>query len=131
MPRSKRTAIPLCRSSFLQDITIALRRRSIKGLRYHRLLEFELVEEDTESGPIERLNIESRTVSDVTKISIWADGISWIYFSDCRHEDVIFTKHADLSGMDIDDVAELLRSSLRDMETAKKVWNKRAMPNAV
>lgn len=131
MPKNQRTAIPLCRSPFLQDVTIALGRRSLKGLRYRGSLEFELAEEDTDSGSIERLNIELRTVSHLTKISIWADGISWIYFADSRNGGVIFKKHANLAGMDIDDVAELLRSSLRDMETVKQIWERHAIPNAV
>jgi len=72
MPVKKRPIIPLCRSPFLQDVTIALGRRSLKGVRYrNETLSFEATEDDVDGDVVERLNIEARTsFGDLTKIAL-------------------------------------------------------------
>jgi hypothetical protein len=125
MRRKEQKAIPLCRSEFLQDVTIALGRRSLKSVRYQGTLDFELVEEDTNAGSSERLNIETRRLGSLTRISIWADGSSWIYVKNS----VIFEMYANLAGMEIYKVAELLHASLRDVDSVKQIWEQHTMPN--
>lgn len=126
-----RGPIPLCRSEFLQDVTIELGRRSLKGLRYHSVLEFDLTEEEVDGTPVERLNIETRNLHQVTNISIWANGVAWV---NCREQQIkkvsskcVFRTHADFAGMAREQIADLLRGTLNDLDSVRKIWEQRAI----
>ena len=125
-----RKAIPLCRSPFLQDVTIALGRRSLKGIRYaHRTLEFEVTEEDLHGTTSERLDIEARSVTGaVTKITLWEDGLSWLFVARSgAAARPIFKQHANLGDLEVTEVAELLRDTLKDFESVRHLWEKHAV----
>ena len=134
MPATR--TIPVCRSPFLQDVTIALGRRSLKSLRQaHSMLEFEARKEEVDGVFCERLDVEARTVlRRMTKIAIWENATSWVYcrerITNASRPRVLFETHASLAGMDAEDVAELLRATLRDLESVKHVWQERAISNS-
>src|SRR6267378_3076171 len=81
-----RNLIPLCRSRFLQDVTIALGRRSLKSLRYGtRTLRFDVSEENVNGVMTERLDSEARTrAGKMTKVVLWEDGLSWVHSGEKR-----------------------------------------------
>jgi hypothetical protein len=118
--RRERSTLSLCRSEFLQDVTIALGRRSLKGLRYHNpVLRFEVENEDGDDGAFERLNIEAQDRLDVfVKLSIWEDGIAWICFRRKQERKApashAFEAHANLAGMGPEEIAEFIRATLDD-----------------
>jgi len=79
----KRGNIPLCRSEFLQDLTIALGRGSLKSIRYSSKLTFDVSHETVNGVTQERLEIEARCdPGTLTKILVWDDGVFWVYFID-------------------------------------------------
>ena len=134
MVKSK-AAIPLCRSRFLQDVTIALGRRSLKSLRKSNpSLVFDVAEDEVHGSAVERLDIEARTVlGRLTKITLWEDGTSWVF---CRERATkasihpILDFHARLTDMGADEVAELLRITLADPPSAKTAWKSHIEPEA-
>jgi hypothetical protein len=125
--RKERSALPLCHSEFLQDVTIALGRRSLKSLRYsYPILKFEVANENGDAGARERLNIEAQDRLDVlVKLSIWDDGIAWIYIRQKQPKTPAFRKfeaRANLAGMAPDEVAELIRATLSDPFSMEGAW---------
>jgi hypothetical protein len=125
-----RNKIPLCRSDFLQDITIALGRRSLKSLRQaHRMLTFAVTDEGRDGESCERLDIEAKELSGaLTKIVIWEDASALIYFRESRPKRSparVFKMHAHLDGLNAEDVAELIRATLRDFGSVKENWTER------
>jgi hypothetical protein len=123
----KRSRLPLCHSAFLQDVTIALGRRSLKSLRYSNpVLKFEVKNEDADDRTIERMNIEAQARLDVlVKLSIWDDGIAWIYIRQKQSKTPAFRKfeaHANLAGMGPDEVAELIRTTLKNPFAMEGTW---------
>jgi hypothetical protein len=129
---TKRTAIPLCRSPFLQDITIALGRRSLKSLRQvHSILIFTVSKDEVDGIICERFDIEAcNYLGNMTKITIWEDAASWVHFVKCRDKasrSGAFEKHANLAGMNVENVAELIRGTLHDFESVKHVWQEHAV----
>jgi hypothetical protein len=124
---TNRTVIPLCRSTYLQDITIALGRRSLKSLRQaHPTLTFDVKQDEASGTVCERFDIEARTrLGGLTKITIWEDSTSWVYFAERRDKASrtrAFETHANLVGMNIEDAAKLIRATLRDFESVQHVW---------
>jgi hypothetical protein len=131
---TNRREIPVCRSEFLQDLTIALGRRSLKSLRHkNSTLDFDATEEEIDGVSSERLDIAARTRSgSLTKITIWEDGISWVYFRQSHSKSSpsqTFEMHANLTGMGIEDMANLVRATLSDFESTRQVWERRAITN--
>jgi len=60
---TNRTAIPLCHSSILQDVTIAFGCRSLKGLRQaHPTLTFDVKNDEVKGITCERFDVEVRTL---------------------------------------------------------------------
>jgi hypothetical protein len=123
--------LPLCRSEFLQNVVIELGRRSLKSLRYSNpTLTFEVEDEAFEGTTMERLNIEARaTLGSLTKIAIWEDGHSSLYFREFLHESRPakgVELHANLAAMKVDLVAELIRATLSDFHSVKHVWQRQA-----
>jgi hypothetical protein len=122
-----KSVIPLCRSQFLQDVTIAFGRRSLKSLRKSNpTLVFEVSEDETNGTAMERLDIEARTMlGRITKITLWEDGLSWVY---CQDRGLTSSKrptldfHARLTTMDVEEVAKLLRNTLIDAPAAETAW---------
>ena len=108
-------------------------RRSLKGIRYNRTLEFDVTEEDIDGNTCERLNVQARTLlGEMTKLAIWADGVAWVYFANHSKKGApseVFEKHANLAGMDPEEVADLLRATLRDLETTKHIWQRLVIPS--
>jgi hypothetical protein len=128
-----RSQIPLCRSKFLQDVTIALGRRSLKSLRQaHPTLTFVVAFDEVEGSKVERLDVEARTLSGrLTKVTLWEDGVSWVYSRERATKapsHPLLEIHADFAGMDAEEVAELLRTTLSDLPSAEKKWRGRAKP---
>lgn len=129
----KRNLIPLCRSTFLQDVTIELGRRSLKSIRYQNpTLEFDVAEEEVEGSPMERLEIETRNITGgITAMTIWANGVAWVYFRSHRNKassEHFFQTHANFSGMTTEQIAQLLRDTLADPVSVRKLWEQRAIP---
>ena len=129
---ANRRIIPLCRSLFLQEVTIAFGRHSLKGLRYiNPTLNFDVTEEEVDGVISERLDIEARTASgNMTKVTLWADGVSWIYFLERRNKTShtpAFEAHANLGGMNAEAVAELVRATLLDVGTVRNIWQQHAI----
>ena|SRR6266850_1985944 len=128
---SDKTAIPLCHSQFLQDLTIALGRRSLKSLRRaHKILKFEVTQEEVEGVPYERLNIEAHDRLDrITKITAWEDAEFWIY-SQIRTgkplQHSATKSRANLAGLSSEYIAELIRTTLRNFESAEQTWRQHA-----
>jgi len=123
----RRGIIPLCKSSFLQDVTIAFGRRSLKSLRYSTSdLRFDVQTDEVGGSELERLDAEARTYTGrMTKVSIWENGESWVYSREreMRAADpAILNAYGDLRGMDADEVAELLLATLRDISAVKTFW---------
>ncbi|MDB6073677.1 MAG: hypothetical protein JWO89_1317 [Verrucomicrobiaceae bacterium] len=120
--------IPLCKSLFLQDVCIALGKR-MKAVRYANR-ELTIVAAFKEGEDHERLEVEARSLDNRTHIVLWADSIAWVSHSDrFRQEDeTTFELPADLSLMDSEAIAELLRRSLINLEEVKDVWQSRALP---
>jgi len=117
---------------FLQDLTIAFGRRSLKGLRYkYPTLEFNVAEEEVNGAVCERLNIEARTeTGGMMKVSIWEDAIAWVYYAERggkASRPRAFELYASLAEMDVEEVARLLRTTLVDWESAKQVWEQRSL----
>jgi len=121
--------IPLCKSLFLQEVCIALGRR-MKAVRFaNRRLT--ITSAFMEGEDEERLAIEARTwLNLATQIVIWADGAAWIWQAAKPKQgtDTIFELHADLSQMDCEAIAELLRRSLINLEEVTDAWQLRALP---
>jgi hypothetical protein len=127
--RKNRSLLPLCRSTFLQDVVIALGQRSLKSLRYsHPTLTFEVAVEEIEGATKERLNIEARATSrTMTKMVIWEDGVSWVYFRLSEQKDKPSSSlelHANLSGIQTRDVADLIYATLSDFKSVRGVWQR-------
>ena len=129
---SDKTQIPLCSSPFLQDFTIALGRRSFKSIRQaHSSLFFGVRNEEINGVVNERLDIEARSwLERMTKIAIWEDAEFWVYSrvrigKPLRHP--AFEISAALGKMNIDDIAELIRATLRDFDSVKHVWEQHAI----
>lgn len=129
-----KTPIPLCRSVFLQDITIALGRRSLKSLRQrHTILRFEVSQEEVQGIVRERLDIEAMSVLDkMTKITAWEDGAFWVYSRIRKGEPLrtpVFEIHANLVKMSSEEIASLIRVTLSDLESVAHVWKEHASLN--
>jgi hypothetical protein len=129
-----KTPIPLCRSVFLQDITIALGRRSLKSLRqWHTILRFEVSREEIQGIVRERLDIEAMSVLDkMTKITAWEDGAFWVYSRIRRGKPLltpVFEIHANLAKMSSNEIASLIRVTLLDLESVEHVWKEQARLN--
>jgi hypothetical protein len=130
--RPAKALIPLCRSPFLQDLSIALGRRYLKSLRYyHSVLSFAVAVEEREGLYQERFDIEARDrLSSMTKITIWENGNAWVYRRLGYGKNLYapaFEAHANLAGMDVEEVAELLRATLRDFDSTLRSWRDRAV----
>ena len=125
--------IPVCRSEFLQDVTIALGRRSLKSLRHRNAaLHFAVSEEEVNGEPHERLDIEVRTRSGAsTNITIWQDGVTWVHsrLREGLPTRTAFETHANLAGMDYAEVASLIRATLCDLESVQHIWKEHAIPS--
>lgn len=124
MKKSK-SAIPICRSDFLQDVTIALGRRSLKSLRMSNpTLVFTVSEDEVNGLSVERLDIEARTtLGRLTKMTLWEDGRSWVWSRDRakktkKQPTPTLDVYATLVGLQPDDIAELLRATLTDPQSA-------------
>lgn len=125
-----RSPIPLCRSAFLQDVTIAVGRRSLKSLRQSNpKLTFDVAEDDVDGVAVERLDIEARTVSGrLTKITLWENGNAWVYARERAMKtpsQPIMKLHANLAEMAPEQIAELLRATLADPQSAEQKWRQR------
>lgn len=132
MPNEKdKSRIPLCRSRLLQDVTIALGRRSLKSLRQsHRSLTFEVGKDCVEGASVERLDFEARTWGGrLTRVVLWEDALSWMY---CREETTnvpgksAVEIQADLATMSAQGIADLIRKTLVDPVFAEGEWRRRA-----
>jgi hypothetical protein len=129
-----RSSIPLCQSGFLQDVTIALGRRSLKSLRkLNSTLIFNVSQDAVNGVAIERLDIEARTLlGRMTKITLWEDGAAWVY---CRERVMKASNHprldvhACLKGTDAVDIAQLLRITLADAPSAEAEWRGHTRPD--
>ena len=126
------TTIPLCRSPFLQELTIALGRRSLKSLRQnHPTLRFDVSHEDVNGVTHERLNVEARDqLGKITRIILWEDAAFWVYSrvrvaKSSPHS--AFELRGTLTKMNAEDSAELLRATLRDFESVLNVWKNHAI----
>jgi hypothetical protein len=130
-----KSMIPLCRSRFLEDVTIAFGRRSLKSLRKSNpTLVFEVTEDGADGTAMERLDIEARTIlGRITKITLWEDGLSWVYCQDrcstsSKRQTLDF--HARLDAMNIDEIVELLRKTLVDAPAAEAAWKSHIEPGS-
>jgi hypothetical protein len=120
---------------FLQDLTIALGRRSLKGVRYQfDQIEFTISSEVAEGETYERLNIEARRNSRfLLKMSIWEDAKSWLYI---RNQDINgppqgqMQIHADFAGTTPEDLATLARETLMDWTSVEHAWRKHAVASS-
>jgi hypothetical protein len=127
-----KTPIPLCHSKFLQNVTIALGRRSLKSLRQaHRILRFGVAVEEVEGTVYERLDIEARSHLDrMTKITGWENGKFWVYSRIRRGKPLrtpIFEMRANLAQMSAEEIASLIRATLSDLESVGYVWKEHAI----
>ena len=125
-----RTPIPLCRSSFLQDLTIELGLRSLKSVRQsYPTLTFRVWNEEVDEESYERLDIEAISVLGwMIKIAIWEDGTAWVYSKkegSKKSRRPTFETHANLEGMNARDIAQLIRDSLTDMDRVENFWKQR------
>lgn len=133
--KPSRSAIPLCRSEFLQDVTIALGRRSLKSLRYNnRSLQFAVSHQDSNGEVFERLEIEvHRSSRGMTAMILWENGTALVYFRVPQPNKSLPTRkfelHANLSGMDAEDVAGLIRATLADFASVRHIWQQHAIPS--
>jgi hypothetical protein len=128
-----RNAIPLCRSDFLQDVTIALGRRSLKSLRMSNpTLVFTVSEDDVNGLAVERFDIEARAqLGRLTKMTLWEDGTCWVYSRERGKKNQkqpapTLDLRATLSGMEADEIAKLLRLTLTDPQSTEKEWRSRS-----
>lgn len=131
MPKNN-SAIPLCHSKFLQDVTIALGRRSLKSLRHSNpKLQLGVSKEEVEGSAVERLDIEARNLAGrLVKIVLWEDGISWVYSRERTTKassQPSLDVHANLQNMTAEDIALLVRTTLTDPQSAEKEWKNRAV----
>ncbi len=121
-----KTPIPLCRSRFLQDLTIALGRRSLKSLRQsHTTLTFEVKEEVVEGFDYERLDIEANNrLNRLTRITAWEDAEFWVYSRTRvgKRFQPPTEIRANLIGTNSEYIAELIRATLRDFDSAQATW---------
>jgi hypothetical protein len=123
---------PMTPPTPMQDVVIALGRRSMKSLRYSNpVLNFEVQNEKAEFGAMERLNIEARSWSGrLVKLVIWADGVAWV-FSRPGAEDVSIAqnldRHANLAGLSAEDIADVVRCTLKDPWSTEEFWRARAI----
>jgi len=129
MPNEKdKTKIPLCRSDFLQDVTISLGRRSLKSIRKSNQLTFEVSEECIEGKSLERLDVEAESWSEgLTRIVLWEDAVSYMYSHEVKHptpDRPAIEIQANLAGMSPEDVAALIRATLTDPVQAKGEWHR-------
>jgi len=129
MRKGKRTPVPLCRTDWLQDITIELGRRSLKTVRrrYEDLI-FEAAEEPVDDVVYERFDVEGRigVKARVIRISVWEHGISWIYISEVENgERKCFETRSSLKEMAPHEVAGLIRATLIDFHSVRDVWEQR------
>ena len=123
--QNERTAIPLCQSSFLRDVTIAVGRRR-KALRYKtHSLRFNRGLETTKDGSFERLTIDAKSYSgDLRKIVVWDDRIAWICIRQGKQstgKSKRFERHVSLAQLTIAEIGELFERSLT-MNGAEEEW---------
>jgi hypothetical protein len=119
--------IPVCNSQFLQDVTIALGRRSLKSIRYHHSrLEFSCRYEELDGVRFERLDIQAHGLSSgLISLTLWEDGLGWIYQKKGRGKSAstnAFSLHSDFSAMSAEAVASLVHATLADVESSKAIW---------
>ena len=95
------------------------------------MLKFTVTDEQPDGESCERLEIEAeRLTGALTKIVIWEDARAWIYFRHrCpnRTQPRVFEMHADLDGLNAEEVAELIRATLRDVESVKVSWREHGL----
>ena len=120
----RKGVIPLLKSLYLQDISIALGRR-LKGVRYRNSkLTFEGAFE-VKGESIERLNIEAIShLGNMTKIVIWEDAIAWLFYRFRTSQGTNqFQLHANLEAFTAEGVAQLIRVSLVNLGAVKEEWD--------
>ena len=130
--KEEQRRIPFCNSPFLQDVTIELGRRSLKSVRRSkRTLDFAVSKEDVDGVVLERLDIEARDSCEfMTKITLWENGSSWVFCAKGKKNtpwQVAFETHANLAGMKAEQIAELIRGTLRELGDVRPVWEEHAL----
>jgi hypothetical protein len=114
--------IPLCKSDFLQDVTIQLGQR-MKSVRKANLT-LSIVASIDKCG-MERLDFTADSVPNrMSKLVLWEDGLAWFFerknSKACRKSD--FECYANFATFSPYELAEIIRSSLIDWNSAKLVW---------
>lgn len=128
--------LPLCKSDYLQDLTIALGRLSLKSVRQsYKALEFSATFEEVGDATIERLNIDGQNLHNgYTKIVVWENATAWACHLE-RRKSALERRNsptmaqellATFSDMEIEDVAELIRATLKDFESNRAKWQRHA-----
>lgn len=111
--RSKmRAQMPLCRSLFLQDLSIALGRYMKRLKRGKRRFIVERSVDNTDGTDRERLDLELRSLLGfLAKCTIWEDGVAWVYVrrdSPKRDRHVVYREYLDLRALTLKEAGDIL-----------------------
>jgi hypothetical protein len=121
--RKQFSQIPLCKSAFLQDITIELGRLSLKSARYNnRLLTFEALNEEVAGEKLTK-HRSPWIWRHFDKNHNWEDGESWLYFREPvgKHQKALEMRR-NLKLMPAGGIAYLVRDTPTDYSKARARW---------